>query len=295
MVAFIALASAGKMFLSSPTGECALVAGDVYIPFNYDKGRKFVSSVHAYDVIQTLGDVKAEFDITSTFMPCGTFSCYNSATNSAVQTHLCLQLGIGTERSSDKMELSFPVSEDLLETNMTNTIFDKGSETATLEFIIDLLADKELENLYTKFIETLNSLGNKSLTETFKKVIDCVGGDKNKLKVRMLFTCGNPQNYSSNNRLVFKYDENRMFPEGYDTKEDGITIAESDVCFGYTKYYTLDTCSNPNSPDVKGNQVNVKEDGLSAGGVVGIVIACVVVVAAIVVVALFFVIKKAAK
>lgn len=297
LVALIALVSASKMFYTSPTGECAFLAGDVYIPFNHDKGRKFVSSAYGTEVIQSMNDITAGFEVISTFMPCGTFSCYNTIKKEEELTHLCLQLSITFDGSSDKLDISYPVPEGILETNMTATSFNTASETAELEFKIDLLGgDANLKKLYDEFMGLLSG-SNEDLLNTFNRVINCVGGEKkDPLTLRMLFSCGNPQGYSSNNRLVFKYDKNRMIPENYDSyKEDGITIDKDKVCFGYTKYYTLATCSNPNSPEVKGNQVNVKENGLAAGGVVGIVIACVIVVAVIVAVALFFVIKKAAQ
>ena len=299
LAVLIALVSAEEtpFFINTVDGGCGFTAGGTFINFAHDKDRMFVSTVHAYDIIQSMGNINATFDLTSSVKPCEKFNCYNSISQKMEETHVCIQMEVGTNKSDKKLSLSFPVSDKLLSESKSkedSATYDAETQSATLKFSVDLYNDvSEFQKMYDQLAKSLSSLGGVD-TGNFNDIVRCVGKKNDPLELKMIFNCGNPQTYSDNNVLVFKYDENRMFPKNYDTTEDGVTFTPTDVCTGYTKYYTYSTCSNPNSPDVKGNQVNVKENGLSAGGVVGIVVACVVVVAAVAVVAIFFILKKTA-
>lgn len=304
LAVLIALVSAEgtPFFIKTVDGGCGFTAGGTFINFAHDKDRMFVSSVHAYDTIESMRGINATFDITSSVMPCKMFDCEDTFSKTMNKTHVCLRMEVGIEGSDTTFPISFPVSDDLLSLSnpeKDGATYDAETESATLTFSVNLLANDAFKQTYNELKEALKKISGNDDTTNLEKVIRCIGNEnpdstENNLNLKMIFNCGNPQTYSDKNVLVFKYDENRMFPEKYDTAEDGVTFTPTDVCTGYTKYYTYSTCSNPNSPDVKGNQVNVKENGLSAGGVVGIVVACVVVVAAVAVVAIFFILKKTA-
>ena len=72
LVVLVALVSTAEasFFINTVDGGCGFTAGGTFIDFTHDKDRKFVSSVHASDIIESMGNITANFDLTSSVKPC---------------------------------------------------------------------------------------------------------------------------------------------------------------------------------------------------------------------------------